>query len=467
MAQITFPWAYVPDPTSGRPIANGKLFFGVKDLDPTIPANQITVRGKQEDGTLVNLTQPVATNAGGVPTYNGSPIILDAEESEFSLLVKNANDVQIYYNENIIPLTIDSGQIADGAITTPKLADNAVTEPKIADDAVAGPKLNDAVAGDGLSKDGSENLQVNVDDSTIEIDSDTLRVKADGITSSELAPDSVGSSEIATGAVGSPEISAGAVGQSEIGAGAVHQSELDTSRGTVTQNSTVGANFVLPGGEYGFYPDVEDLSGNGDAQIAVAYNVGSRTTNIWMVANGGTHAIRAGQRYINSSPPFDIGDGEIPLFVYAKIKNNKIIGTYTANVPPWAYNGPTSISGKFCKKRGKKFQSRRKRSISSESDFIDYMEGDRSELEEAEVTNAIKNADMNIIPHPFSGGEEPDSIVLLDPCETLKLADLHDEGIEINELFQAGYLKLDNDFLTEKDRRQVGNNVNIMRIRWK
>lgn len=52
----------------------------------------------------------------------------------------------------------------------------------LADDSVAGTKLADAVAGNGLSKDGSENLQVNVDGSTIEISSDSLRVKAAGIT---------------------------------------------------------------------------------------------------------------------------------------------------------------------------------------------------------------------------------------------------------------------------------------------
>ena len=44
----------------------------------------------------------------------------------------------------------------------------------------------DDFAGDGLSDDGSDNLKVNVDNSTIEIDTDTLRVKDEGITESKL-----------------------------------------------------------------------------------------------------------------------------------------------------------------------------------------------------------------------------------------------------------------------------------------
>lgn len=143
MAQILFPWAYVPDPKSGRPIALGTMFFGQPDTDPTVLANQVQVRGKQEDGTLINLSQPIDTNAGGVPTFDGSPIILDIVEGEFSLLVRNSSGAQVYFNENNIPLEITSEQIADGAITTPKLADGAVTTIKIDNLAVTEAKLGD------------------------------------------------------------------------------------------------------------------------------------------------------------------------------------------------------------------------------------------------------------------------------------------------------------------------------------
>ena len=65
------------------------------------------------------------------------------------------------------------------------LADNAQF---IGDGDVTGVRLNDDVAGDGLSKDGSDNLQVNVDNSTLEIDTDVIQVADDGITGDKIAP---------------------------------------------------------------------------------------------------------------------------------------------------------------------------------------------------------------------------------------------------------------------------------------
>jgi len=36
MSTVIFPYAYIPDPTKGKPISNGQLFFGLPDLDPEI-----------------------------------------------------------------------------------------------------------------------------------------------------------------------------------------------------------------------------------------------------------------------------------------------------------------------------------------------------------------------------------------------------------------------------------------------
>lgn len=52
---------------------------------------------------------------------------------------------------------------------------------------ITGAKLNAAVAGDGLGQDGSSNLKVNVDDSTIQISADALQLKAGGIVASHLS----------------------------------------------------------------------------------------------------------------------------------------------------------------------------------------------------------------------------------------------------------------------------------------
>ncbi len=54
-------------------------------------------------------------------------------------------------------------------------------------DEITGLMIAPAVAGDGLVQDGSGNLDVNVDDSSIELSGDALRVKALGITVGKLA----------------------------------------------------------------------------------------------------------------------------------------------------------------------------------------------------------------------------------------------------------------------------------------
>jgi hypothetical protein len=63
----------------------------------------------------------------------------------------------------------------------------------VPDGAVTSAKLNAGVAGSGLSGGAGTALAVNVDDSTIEINSDTLRLKDAGITSAKLASAVAGS----------------------------------------------------------------------------------------------------------------------------------------------------------------------------------------------------------------------------------------------------------------------------------
>ncbi len=78
-------------------------------------------------------------------------------------------------------------QVKNLGIDTAQLADAAVTNAKIANDAVEDENINANVAGNGLGQDGNGALEVNVDGSTIEIATDTLQVKAGGITDTELS----------------------------------------------------------------------------------------------------------------------------------------------------------------------------------------------------------------------------------------------------------------------------------------
>lgn len=78
---------------------------------------------------------------------------------------------------NYTALSIPSAALKDSVLALRHAADGLWT----------GAKLNAAVAGNGLSKDGSSNLQVNVDDSTIQISADALQLKAGGIVASHLS----------------------------------------------------------------------------------------------------------------------------------------------------------------------------------------------------------------------------------------------------------------------------------------
>ena len=87
---------YYPNTSRGRPLATADIYVGTPDLDPTVVANQKTLSVQQEDGTIVAVTQPIHTNAGGVPQYLGSPVTL-LVEGDYSLTVLDSNGVQIYY----------------------------------------------------------------------------------------------------------------------------------------------------------------------------------------------------------------------------------------------------------------------------------------------------------------------------------------------------------------------------------
>lgn len=96
MALVLLPYMYIPDPTRGRPIFNGKIYIGEPDTDPKIVSNQKSANLVQEDGTTVPASYPILTNSGGVPIYNGSPVAIDVNGA-FSIAIDDRNDDPVYY----------------------------------------------------------------------------------------------------------------------------------------------------------------------------------------------------------------------------------------------------------------------------------------------------------------------------------------------------------------------------------
>lgn len=142
--------------------------------------------------------------------------------------------------------------------------------------------------------------------------------------------------------------------------------------------------------------------------------------------------INADVIYIQSSPPYDIGDGEVPLFVFVKLDaDGKITQLSAAQDPPWMYNGPTNTN--YNKRvNGRKYRFEK---------YVD--ENGEIQKREIEITQAVKNADMDTVPHPFIL-KENESVVLLDPVETLELMELMGAGERVSSFLFNDYLRIDN-----------------------
>lgn len=139
----------------------------------------------------------------------------------------------------------------------------------------------------------------------------------------------------------------GLIGQSGIDASAIGQGELKSTTGEVSTASTSLAQLTLPGGEYGFYPQIKMINTSVDdwqAHIREGSIAGwtSYVTGISMQGgSGGAETIYAQQRYIQASPPYKIGNilwGHF-IFVLRNIATEEIVSSYQAEDPPWAYNG--------------------------------------------------------------------------------------------------------------------------------
>ena len=132
--------------------------------------------------------------AAGVTTVNGVTGAVDLRGGDFISITPGTHPdkgitLDVLYDNVTLGLTLTNKLgVKDGGIGTVQLASGAVTNAKLANSSVT------ITAGDGLSTSsapislgGSATLSVNVDNSTIEIDSDSLRVKDGGITNAKLA----------------------------------------------------------------------------------------------------------------------------------------------------------------------------------------------------------------------------------------------------------------------------------------
>lgn len=130
----------------------------------------------------------------------GSDSVSAANLASNAVVTSKIEDLAVTTGK-INDLAITTAKIADSNVTTAKIADSNVTTAKIADANVTADKLAAAVAGNGLAGGAGTALSVNVDDSTIEISSDSLRVKDSGIVTAKIADTNVTEAKLAAAVV--------------------------------------------------------------------------------------------------------------------------------------------------------------------------------------------------------------------------------------------------------------------------
>lgn len=256
---------------------------------------------------------------------------------------------------------------------------------------------------------------------------------------------------------------------------------INTPSGPSSHTYT-GGKVGLPGGEYGFYPQT-------------ALNDPS-TAYTWYYQ----------QRYVNASPPYNWGNGEIAGALYLLVdKQLNVLGTYLADAPMWAYNGPTDImpvyidtpAGKKYRYKSTKFDggieeylksgkrgTLRKRESFTEAYGRMQKEIIVPELKKAEaslskeswngqrgriarlmqdkviesivqrdlqlITPEIVNADMPIYPHPFTP-EEGQTVLMVGTYDST-LRDfllLQSQGEDITGAIYKGLIGFDTDVRTD------------------
>ena len=265
-------------------------------------------------------------------------------------------------------------------------------------------------------------------------------------------------------AVGAPVLANSYVVEAMIANSNVSQSKLKSTTGDVATTSGTGAVLTLPGGEYGFYPNL--FAGTGgvtsywgwDATNALGKEAGSvlgvtPIAAIYLSSSSAGTSAAARQRYVQASPPYNLGDGDVPLFVFAMIDNatGNVIATYAAADPPWANNGPTDIRAVAIDEQGRLFKLERPKinraALADPSTRASELAKLYAKPQLVEITQAVKQADMTLIPHPFQGNDlTGKTVVLMDPvspfCEWF--LSLQESGEPAASLLHEDYVRLDN-----------------------
>uniref|UniRef100_UPI001FF0CAEC phage tailspike protein n=2 Tax=Erwiniaceae TaxID=1903409 RepID=UPI001FF0CAEC len=98
---VSNPRPVFTDSRTFRAIANGRVYIGAIDTDPTIPSNQIPVYIQNESGSSVQIGQPLIVNAAGKIVYGGQ-IVKVVTQKGHSMAVYDAYNALVDYIPNFL-----------------------------------------------------------------------------------------------------------------------------------------------------------------------------------------------------------------------------------------------------------------------------------------------------------------------------------------------------------------------------
>jgi hypothetical protein len=269
----------------------------------------------------------------------------------------------------------------------------------------------------------------------------------------------VPSSGSSTGTVYFDGIAVGlGVFQLALEASAVGRTELKTTTasGSVGVSASSSGSYSLAGSTYSWWTGSSQVSG-GASNMFGNSDTGAGVIGVYNTSGGVQLNFYVDERYVQASPPYDLGNGEVPLFVWAMLDGaGNVVGSQVAPDPTWAYHGPTNIVPEFY--RGNRpfrryaqvngvplHSALRNRALAQQ-----LLQGEASiEWVEREITTAFKNTDMAIAPHPFVGNDMTGrSVVLIDPvgvmAERLQAIQADQGAREVRDLLLGDYLRIDN-----------------------
>lgn len=362
-----------------------------------------------------------------------------------------------------------AGTVVVGSTNFDDVSASSLTENAVIRTTHTSAAVNEITAKDAATG-GNVSLTATGDDANIQFDisskgTNPLTLNGLSISSSGL----IGDAAFATNTINGDKLVVGSVAGSQITSSSITRTQLSTTQSAVSFSIGASASIgqtLTGGGQHTWF--TWGATGTG-----VRFGGGPSAAGVIGFYNptGSAVTIDLDENYITTSPPWDLGDGEVNGFVYLVIDDTtgEVVGTSIGFDPVWAYNGPTNIIPTFIDADGRKYATRKV--LTPEIRALPFMERAAAirELKEEtyEITQALKNADMDLIPHPFTGMDMTGrTVVLLDPmCDCVAdLAELFKAGEPVRDgILKKGLLVVGN----ENIGRSGPGKILIPSVRWK